>query len=107
LIAEELNRSHTTISREIGRFRTRFEYSPSKAHELASRLKPKTGRKQIAKIRPELWEESVRRIILDNSPEQISKSFKLESPDDPSKWISHERSINIFMLPLKESLKNF
>ena len=105
MIAEELERSHTTIAREVSRFRTRFEYSPSKAHELANRLKPKTGRKPLAKIRPELWEESVRRIILDNSPEQISKSFKLESPDDPSKWISHETIYKYIYATPKGELK--
>lgn len=105
MIAEELDRSHTTIAREVSRFRTRFEYSPSKAHELASRLKPKTGRKLLAKIRPELWEESVRRIILDNSSEQISKSFKLESPDDPSKWISHETIYKYIYATPKGELK--
>ena len=37
-IAETLNRSHTTISRELKRCKTRFEYSSSKAHTHAGRL---------------------------------------------------------------------
>jgi IS30 family transposase len=44
MIAEELDRSHSIIAGELSRFKARFEYSPSKAHELASRLKSKTGK---------------------------------------------------------------
>ena len=58
-IAVELNLSHTTISRELKRCNTRFEYSPSKAHAHAIRLIPQRGRKPIIYTRLEVWYEVV------------------------------------------------
>ena len=40
--------------------------------------------------RPEVWYETIKKIVEDNSPEQISKTFKIEYADEPLKWISHE-----------------
>ncbi len=53
-IASAINRSHTTIARELKRCKTRFEYSPSKAHTHAWGLSPSRGRKPIIDIRPEV-----------------------------------------------------
>ena len=89
-IAENLKRSHTTISRELNRCRSRYEYSPSKAHAHAGGLTPQRGRKAIIDTRPQVWYDAVKKLIEDNSPEQISKTFKIEHPDEPLKWISHE-----------------
>ena len=89
-IASAINRSHTTIARELRRCKTRFEYSPSKAHTHAGRLSPSRGRKPIIDVRPEVWYEAVKKLVEDYSPEQISKTFKIEYADDPLKWISHE-----------------
>lgn len=70
-IAESLNRSHTTISRELKRCRSRYEYSPSKAHAHAGGLTPQQGRKPIIDTRPEVWYEAVKKLIEDNSPELV------------------------------------
>ena len=85
-----LNRSHTTISRELKRCGTKFEYSPSKAHSKARKEDPKRGQKKIPDSRFEALEEALKKIIARNSPEQVSKALKQEHPDDPKKWISHE-----------------
>lgn len=107
-IAEALNRSHTTISRELKRCKTRFEYSPSKAHIHAGRLAPQRGRKPIINTRPEVWYEAVKKLIEDNSPEQISKSFKIKHADEPLKWISHETIYKyIYAIPKGELRKIF
>jgi len=107
-IAEALNRSHTTISRELKRCKTRFEYSPSKAHIHAGRLSPQRGRKPIIDTRPEVWYEAVKKLIEDNSPEQISKTFKIEHADEPLKWISHETIYKyIYATPKGELRKIF
>jgi IS30 family transposase len=60
-IAEALNRSHTTISRELPRCNTRYECSPSKSHTHAGRLSPQRGRKPIMACRPEVWYEAVKK----------------------------------------------
>lgn len=108
VIASELNRSHTTIARELRRCRTRFEYSPSKAHTHASKLSPSRGRKPIIDIRPEVWYEAVKKLVEDLSPEQISKTFKIEYADEPLKWISHETIYKyIYATPKGELRKVF
>ncbi len=107
-IAESLNRSHTTISRELKRCKSRFEYSPSKAHTHAGRLTPQRGRKPIIDTRPEVWYAAVKKLIEDNSPEQISKTFKIEHADEPLKWISHETIYKyIYAMPKGELRKVF
>ena len=50
----------------------------------------------------------LKRIVLRNSPEQISEAFKKESPDDPKKWISHESIYKyIYAFPRGELRKLF
>ena len=105
-IASILKRSHSTISRELARFRTRYDYSPSKAENHVRRQAPKRGRKSILEMRPEIWDEAIKKILHDNSPEQISKTFKAEHADDPLKWISHETIYKyIYALPKGELRK--
>jgi len=107
-ISLALNRSHTTISRELKRCGTKFEYSPSKADKKARKSDSLRGRKQIVDDRPEILGEVLRRIVLRNSPEQISEAFKKESPDDPKKWISHESIYKyIYAFPRGELRKLF
>ena len=107
-IALAINRSHTTIARELRRCKTRFEYSPSKAHAHAGRLTPSRGRKPIIDIRPEVWYEAVKKLVEDHSPEQISKTFKIEHADEPLKWISHETIYKyIYATPKGELRKVF
>ena len=107
-IAASLDRSHTTILRELRRCKTRFEYSPSKAHAHAGRLSPSRGRKPIIDIRPEVWYEAVKKLVEDLSPEQISKTFKTEYADEPLRWISHETIYKyIYATPKGELRKVF
>ena len=107
-IATALNRSHTTITRELRRCKTRFEYSPSKAHTHASRISPSRGRKSIIDTRPEVWHEAMKKLIEDFSPEQITKIFKIEYADEPLRWISHETIYKyIYATPKGELRKAF
>lgn len=107
-IAVDLNRSHTTISRELKRCGTKYEYSPSKAQKQANKNAPERGRKRILDIRPEVFKEVFKRLFERNSPEQISKSFKKEYADEPLKWISHETIYRyIYAFPRGELRKVF
>jgi transposase, IS30 family len=103
-----LKRSHTTISRELKRCGTKFEYSPSKADSKARKEDPKRGRKKIADSRFEVLEEALKKIAERNSPEQVSKALKKKHPDDPKKWISHESIYKyIYAFPRGELRKLF
>jgi transposase, IS30 family len=107
-IASVLNRSHTTISRELKRCGTKFEYSPSKAQKKAKKEDPSRGRKRMIDVSPEILTEVYKRISLRNSPEQVSKALKKEFPDDPKKWISHETIYKyIYAFPRGELRKLF
>jgi len=46
-IAKNLKRSHSTVSREVLKFLTRFEYSLSKAHQKAGKEIAKRGRRPL------------------------------------------------------------
>lgn len=107
-IAAAINRSHTTISKELRRCGTKFEYSPSKAHEKARGTNPLRGRKRIIDIRPEVFRDVLERLFLKHSPEQISKSLKIENADEPLRWISHESIYrHIYAFPRGELRKLF
>jgi transposase, IS30 family len=107
-ISTILNRSHSTISRELKRCGTKFEYSPSKAHTNARGKDLCRGRKPIIDARPEVlvavYEELQKRL----SPEQISQKMKKEHADEPLKWISHESIYKyIYAFPRGELRKLF
>ena len=107
-ISSDLDRSHTTISRELKRCGTKYEYSPSKAHKKARGKDSLRGRKQIVDARPEVFQEVIKKLNLKNSSEQISESLKREAPDDPKKWISHESIYKyIYAFPRRELRKLF
>src|SRR5271170_6928126 len=107
-IATATNRSHTTISKELGRCGTKFEYSPSKAHKKDRGKDPLRERKQIIDSRPEVFREVLEQLFKKHSPEQISKSIKKENADEPLKWISHESIYRyIYAFPRGELRKIF
>jgi len=107
-IAEAVNRAHTTISKELRRCGTKFEYSPSKAHKQARGKDPFRGRKRIIDFRPEVFREVLEQLFVKHSPEQISKSLKKEHADEPLRWISHESIYRyIYAFPRGELRKLF
>jgi transposase, IS30 family len=88
-IAQRLERSASTISREVANNGGRTHYRAYRAHRRAARSarRPKpaklTGhpalREQVEKWLLELW-----------SPEEIAQRLRHEFPDDPMMWVSHE-----------------
>lgn len=107
-IARTLNRSTTTISRELKRCGTKFEYSPTKAHKKARKEETCRGRKKILEVRPDVLQEVLQRLFKKLSPEQISKTLKKEYADAPLKWISHETIYKyIYAVPRGELRKVF
>jgi IS30 family transposase len=107
-IATILGRTHTTISRELKRCGTKFEYSPSKADKQARKQVPLRGRKRILDVRPEVWKEVFENLFQSLSPEQISRKVKKEHADEPLRWISHETIYRyIYAIPRGELRKVF
>ena len=79
-IARELQRSASTISREICRNQERSgEYSPSKAEAAYHKRRQRCGRQRIFKVNLEA-KRKVRHLFLDLhwSPEQISCRLRME-----------------------------
>jgi IS30 family transposase len=88
-IAELLGRSPSTISREVNQHGGRSGYRAARAEETARKRsrRPKTSRLSTnAKLR----RVTATKLSEDWSPEQIAGWLRLEHPDDPSMWISHE-----------------
>jgi IS30 family transposase len=91
-IADRLGRPVSTVSREIkrngGPDRYRAHRAEAAARERAKR--PKTAKLAEAGGNPELREYVQAKLVELWSPEQISATVKLEFPDRPEMWVSHE-----------------
>jgi IS30 family transposase len=92
-IATQLGRHRSTITREIARHRSahdaKLTYRAGRSHwraqRSARRPKPATlvGNLELR--------ERVQQMLLENwSPEQIAATLKLEFPERPEMWVSHE-----------------
>ena len=88
-IAGRIGRTHTTVSREVGRNGGRHRYRAAEAEKAALRRhrRPKPSK---FKLWPRLRAAVVERLEKNWSPEQISAWLKLEYPDDPEMQVSHE-----------------
>jgi transposase, IS30 family len=89
-IAARLGRSPSTISRELGRNRGKVgRYRASTAHALAYE---RAGRPKPAKLATNLVVRGIVEQDLSKkySPEQIAGRLRVEFPDDPEMWVSHE-----------------
>jgi len=87
-IARGLERPTSTVSREVHRNGGRDGYRPSVAHRGAfdRARRPKARR---------LESLALRQVVIDRieqwwSPEQVARRLRLEFPDDPMMWVSHE-----------------
>lgn len=106
-IADKLDRSHSTIVRELKRCKD-GEYSPSKAHKHARRQDPSRGRKSTFELTPEVIMEAMMLLSKNLSPEQISQTMKREHANEPLRWISHESIYKyIYAFPRGELRKAF
>ena len=107
-IGKNLNRSHTTISREIKRCKGRSTYSPSKANTHALSKNSTKGRKKLAESNPAALLEAFNRLFNNFSPQQISSSMKKDFLEDPLMRISHESVYRyIYAMPKGELKKIF
>ncbi len=89
-IGRVLHRATSTITRELARGRDlRGRYDPARAQDAveASLARPKERR---FVTNPALAEEVQHRLDQRHSPEQIAARLRLDVPDQPEMWVSHE-----------------
>jgi IS30 family transposase len=103
-IADRLGRHRSTVWREIKRGGGREAYRPHRAHQGAY---GRAGRERKAwtETRPGLWQ--VVTDLLDEtwSPEQIAHWLRLEHPDEPQWWVSHESIYQAIFVQTKGELR--
>lgn len=102
LIAKELKRSPSTISREIKRNVSKGYYSPSAAQKNYIIKKKKCGRKKI--ISDPKIKDIIQKLFLEQqwSPEQISNRLKLEEVEMSISYNTIYRAIYAGMLEVKK-----
>ena len=89
-IGRRLGRHRGTIGREISRCGGRKSYRAFRAQDRAD-LAARRTRPRWWETRPWLWEVVSAHMTEDKwSPEQISRRLRLQHPDEPAWWVSHE-----------------
>jgi IS30 family transposase len=103
-IARHLDRTASTVSREVTRHGGHPVYRAHEADEQAweSALRPK---KCLLAVHPRLREVVASKLILDWSPEQISGWLKTHYPDDESMRVSHETIYRSLFIQARGVLK--
>jgi len=103
-IAARLGRSHTTISREIGRCGGRRRYRAHFADEEAW-LRARRPKPTKLERCPELRRAVLERLREDHSPEQISGWLARRHPDNEQMQVSHETIYRSLYLQSRGALK--
>src|SRR5690606_34774479 len=97
-IARVLGRSPSTVSRELRRVQYNYghkdryrarRYVPSVAQVDADRAARRPKPAKLA-TNSRLRREVEDRLKENHSPEQIARRLRLDFPDDPEMWVSHE-----------------
>lgn len=89
-IARELGRAPSTISRELARPRpARAQYRAGRAQAHADRQRRYRAPAKLA-TNLRLRAEVQARLLRHDSPEQIAGRLRLDFPDEPEMWVSHE-----------------
>ncbi len=109
VIAAQLGRSPSTISRELRRHRDhRGRYAPAAAQTRAETLARDRGRSACpAKLatRLGLRAEVQRRLRKNHSPKQIARRLRKDFPDHPEMWVSHETIYQAIYIQARGGLK--
>ncbi|MFI6069922.1 IS30 family transposase, partial [Micromonospora sp. NPDC051227] len=105
-IARRLGRSVSTISREVGRFeRYGQRYQPLMAQWASFLRHNRSGRVPRLAV-----DGPLRQVVLDllrrrRSPQQISARLRVQFPDTPEMWVSHETIYQAIYLQARGNLR--
>jgi IS30 family transposase len=98
VIATGINRATSTVSREVARNGGRRKYRACRADRSAL---VRACRPKVSKLaaNPTLRAEVAARLATRWSPQQIAAALRLDYPDDPSMWVSHEAIYQALFVP--------
>ena len=104
-IAERIDRSRSTVWREIKANGGRKYYTAVKAEARAAAV-ARRPKRHWTEDRPWLWEE-VQELLRTKkwSPEQIARRLRKEHPDQPEWWVSHEAIYQAVFVQAKGELR--
>jgi IS30 family transposase len=104
MVAQDLHRSPSTISREIARHGGRAQYRASEADQQAwqSALRPKPS---LLATHGQLQELVAGKLMQDWSPKQISGWLKMECSNEPGLRVSHETIYRSLFIQARGALK--
>jgi len=104
-IARQLGRHRGTIGREISRNGGRERYRPYSAEKRAE-VQASRCRDRWFVTRPALWVLVLSKLELCWSPEQIGLWLRVEFPDQPQWWVSHESIYQALYVQSKGAYKD-
>lgn len=105
VIAERIDKTRGTVWREVRNNGGRARYRAYEAQDRADRLacRPKQA---WTEQRPWLWAEVVALLSTKKwSPEQIAKRLRMDHPDEPQWWVSHEAIYQAIYVQAKPELR--
>lgn len=108
VIATKVNRSKSTLCRELSRFRDRgYRYQPGSAqHQASARSRFKKRGTGKLYTHPRLLREVLCGLKKRWSPEQISQALRMKYPKDPNMQVSYETIYTyLYVLPRGELKK--
>jgi IS30 family transposase len=112
-IARALDRSPSTISRELRRLKYHYSgkdryrarrYIPSVAQADADRELQRPKPSKLA-VNTRLRDEVQDRLKENHSPEQIARRLRIDFPDEPEMWVSHETIYQALYVQSRGALK--
>jgi IS30 family transposase len=89
MIAEQIGRAASTVSRELSRNGRRSGYRPHEAHRKATARRARDHKRRVEK-NAELHQTLGELLAQRWSPQQIARHLRAKHPDDRSMWLCHE-----------------
>jgi IS30 family transposase len=104
VIARRIGFDRSTVWREVRNNGGRAVYDPNEAHRRAWQAS-KRPRKTWLETRPWVFDEVCAGVREKWSPEQVARRLRVDHPDDPSWWVSHETIYVAIFVQAKPELR--